>query len=521
MNCHAWPAVPLRLLAVLVLGLLAGGPADARAEASPDAPTTLAGLRWALSNHLSQPRFAGALWGVQVKSLATGRTLFEHNAGKLFSPASNCKLFTVAAALDRLGADYRLRTSLFATRPPAKSGVLKGDLIVFGRGDPGFRMAAPGGDLLAALDPLVTALTNAGVRRIGGDLVADESFFRGPQYGSGWVWEDLAHWYGAAVSALTLDDNCFTLAIRPGAALGAPCEVQLSRPPPGVFLANLSQTGAKAGSRTFHLWCPPGQKLLYALGQLPADAAAWEETVPLPNPAEYFGECFKAALARKGIRLLGRVRTVDWLDRRLEPLAAARLLELGHVDSVPLREIVAEILKPSQNLYTDLLLAHLGSLCLATNAAHSELTSEQAGMEELNRFLAQAGVADGQVLFEEASGLSRNNLATPAAIVRLLEFMDRHRCAAEFRAALPVAGEDGTLRNRMRGTPAAGNVSAKTGTLRWANALSGYVTSAGGEPLAFALLLNRYDNRELQRSTRSELDALALLLAKFQGKSTE
>ena len=187
------------------------------------------------------------------------------------------------------------------------------------------------------------------------------------------------------------------------------------------------------------------------------------------------------------------------------------------MESLPLRDIAREVQKPSQNLYTDLLLAHVGEKFRPADSPAGE-TSEDLGVRELNKFLAEAGIKRGEVLFEEGSGLSRNNLTTPNATVTLLQFMNRHKCAGAYLEALPIAGVDGTLRNRMKGTPAAGNVRAKTGTLRWANSLSGYVTTAAGEHLVFSLMVNRYYE---SRPARGDLDTIAVLLAGFTGRTTE
>ena len=183
---------------------------------------TLAELRQRLADHIGQSKYAAALWGVKIVSLDSGKTVFEQNPQKLFSPASNSKLYTVALALDRLGADYRIKTSLYAKASPDEAGILKGDLIVYGRGDPTLNARLHGGDIYKALEPLVFALTNAGVKRIAGDLVGDESYFRGPPLGSGWVWYDLEYYYGAEISALTINDNTLQATLKPGARVGAP-----------------------------------------------------------------------------------------------------------------------------------------------------------------------------------------------------------------------------------------------------------------------------------------------------------
>ena len=183
-----------------------------------------------------------------------------------------------------------------------------------------------------------------------------------------------------------------------------------------------------------------------------------------------------------------------------------------------MRELAREVQKPSQNLYTDLLLLHVGALARASNSPPTT-TDEEIGIRELEKFLAKAGVKRGDVQFEEGSGLSRNNLTTPNATIALLQFMSRHPEAEAYRNALPIAGVDGTLRDRMKNTPAAGNVRAKTGTLRWANSLSGYVTTAAGERLAFSIMLNRYVAPDTQHTARAEIDQIAVLLAGFTGHS--
>jgi D-alanyl-D-alanine carboxypeptidase/D-alanyl-D-alanine-endopeptidase (penicillin-binding protein 4) len=483
----------------------------------PSAPGTLRELEQQLSNHISQPKYDAAMWGVKIISLDTGKTLFEHNAQKLFSPASNSKLYTVALALDRLGEDYRFKTSLYAQAKPNRRGTLKGDLIVYGRGDPTINTRLHGGDIFQALEPLVAALTND-VKRIAGDLVGDDSFFRGPEFGSGWAWDDPEASYGAEISALTINDNVLQLTVKPGDRLGARCQLSLSPSTAYLTFSNRTETVVKEQRRMLHFYRPLEENLTYIFGQMPLEETAFTDDVTVHNPAGLFVSLLKEAMARHGIKVRGRVRTTNWLDRQASPVDCTKLVELGTMESLPLRDIAREVLKPSQNLYTDLLLAHVGE----TMRSEADIESSEAlGIRELNRFVAEAGIKRGDVLFEEGSGLSRNNLTTPNATVALLQFMNRHKCAQAFLDGLPIAGVDGTLRNRMKGTLAAGNVLAKTGTLRWANSLSGFVTTAAGERLAFCLMLNRYHSETPGGSARSDLDAIAVLLAGFTGRTSE
>jgi len=486
------------------------------AAAQEPRPASLAELQKRLADHIAQPRFAAALWGVQIVSLDTGISLFEHNPQKLFSPASNCKLFTVALALDRLGPDYQIKTSLYANAKANRRGTLKGELVVYGRGDPTFNARLHGGDICQALEPCVAALTNAGVKRITGGLVGDASFFHGPEFGAGWAWDDLEYYYGAEISALTINDNTLEVSVKPGPHPGAPCQLALSPPTAYLSLSNLTATAPTGIKRDIVFYRPLGQNVVYISGRIPEDDPGYTDKVTFSNPAGLFVWFLREALARHGIKVRGKLRTGRCVDGQASPFDTGKTIELGSVDSLPLREIVREVQKPSQNLYTDLLLAHVGE---RLRVAGMSETSEELGVRELNKFLDEAGVPKGEVIFEEGSGLSRDNLATPRATVTLLRYMSRHRWAQVYLDALPIAGVDGTLKNHMKGTPAEGNVRAKTGTLRWANSLSGYVTTAAGERLSFSVMLNRYDSPDRDHSARAEVEAIAILLAAFTGRS--
>ena len=499
----------------IALALSAPAQEPKRAERPP--PATLAELQQRMAERIGQARFAAALWGVKVVSLDSGKTLFEHNPGKLFTPASNSKLYTVALALDRLGADYRIRTSLYAQARPNRSGTLEGDLTVYGRGDPTLNARLGGGSIYGALDPLVNALTNAGVKRIAGDIVGDESYFHGPPFGSGWMWDDLIYYYGAEISALTINDNTLELVVKPGERAGAPCQLSLQPATTWLVLSNRTKTVEREGARRIRLDHPLCENLIYVSGQMPLAHPASTSDVTVHHPAGLFAWFLKKALERQGIEVAGRARSVNWLDREAEPMDYDKLVELAHVESLPLRDIAREVQKPSQNLYTDLLLAHVGETTRGLDTS-SRATSEDLGIRALNQFLAEVGIPRGQTIFEEGSGLSRDNLTTPSATVALLQFVNRQKWAQVYLDALPIAGVDGTLRNRMKGTPAAGNVRAKTGTLRWASSLSGYVTTVAGEHLVFSTMVNRYQGG---RSVRGDQDALAVLLAGFTGRTTE
>ena len=505
------PRVRLSVLfrfVLLVLGL--GGPLRA-AEAS--APATLAELQGRLERQLREERFRGGLWGVQVVSLASGRVWFEHEPRRLMSPASNSKLFAGALALDVLGPEYRIRTPVLASAPPAAGGTLPGTLFVSGRGDPSWRSRGTGRPFAEIFAPVVEILRRAGVRRIAGDLVADATWFHQPPQGSGWTVDDLNDWYGAELSGVSLEQNYAELSLTPALAPGGEVTLTWRQPDAGLELLARLRTGAADAPAQVVVRRLAGESRVHLWATLPAGGRAESVNVTVPRPAEWYAAALRAALVREGIAVDGRARAARWPDPSPVPADAVRL---GELVSPPLRELVADFMKPSQNLETDLVFGHLGELRRQAGTPPHR-TGESLALEALREFLGRSGVDPAEVRFEEGSGLSRNNLLTARATVALLAAMARHPAARDFEASLPVAGKDGTLRTRLRGTAAEGNVSAKTGTLRWANALSGYLTTAGGERLAFALLLNRHAPEAGAPSAREELDQVVALLAGYAG----
>lgn len=485
------------------------------ADPSPPSPAhSTAELRAQFEAYVSQPRFNSALWGVKVTSLDSGRVIYEHHADRRLSPASNAKLSTAALALVRLGGDYRIVTPILATAAVGPDGELKGDVVISGRGDPSWKSRRKKTDFWATFEPFITALQHAGVRHIAGDLVADASFFHSPPHGAGWTADDLNDYYGAEISAITLEENYVDLRVAPAASVGAPCTAEWLQPSTGLVLDNRATTVAAGNARHIRVLRFPGENLVHLFGELPLGDKPELTEATVPRPAEWFAVALKEALTRRGIRVDGRARSVRWP----EPAAAGPdAIRLGEISSPPLRDIVAGFLKPSQNLETDLIFAYVGEM-QRTSTTPSWRQSDELAVTALKTFLQENALHPDDVTYEEGSGLSRNDLTTAAATVSLLEFIAKHREHEAFLTALPIAGVDGTLRKRMKGTVAEGNVRAKTGTLRWANALSGHVTTAAGEHLVFSFMLNR-NLAPSDHNAREDLDDLALMLARYDGKN--
>ncbi|HEY0097896.1 MAG TPA: D-alanyl-D-alanine carboxypeptidase/D-alanyl-D-alanine-endopeptidase [Pyrinomonadaceae bacterium] len=507
------------------------------------APRTIEVLRARIHEVLRQPALAPAIFAIKVVSLDTGRVLFEENAEKLLMPASNMKLYTVAAALDRLGPDFRFHTSAYAPEPPDNKGKVRGDLIIYGRGDPTFATRFNGvgsTDYLKGIDELAANIYAAGVRRVEGDLVGDESYFTGAPRSPGWEWDDLQWYYGADVSALTVNDNALDLSVKPGAKVGDPCVVttgpniahivnaNLPRhsgvppvPPSSaasdlapVSIINGTTTTARASKRELVIDRPLGQHGFFVSGSLPLDDPGYTASISVPRPAYAFITMLRAALERRGVSVRGRTSVVNAEMRRAAPLDPAKLFEVAKRESPPFSEIAAQTLKPSQNLYTELILRTLGKRFPPTDA---RLTSAQAGISVVRAFLNEAGVNTSHLSLVDGSGLARQNLITAESTIQLLTYMSQHRYAQVYRDAQPIAGVDGTLRGRMRNTVAAGNLRAKTGTLSNVSGLSGYLTSAAGERLVFSMIVNHYPDDQPPR--QHYMDAIAILLASFAGKT--
>ena len=504
-------AIPLAVALIVCGGLSA----RAAAGATTNAPLrTLSDLVAKLGSQAAQPHLRQAALGVKIVALDSGRTIFEREPSALRKPASNNKLFTGALALDRFGADFRIRTSVFAAALPDANGVVAGDVVVYGRGDFSMSSRFNNGDYSKALAPMVDAIAKAGVKRITGALIGDDSFFRTPPYGSSWTTDDLQYYYGAEVSALTLQDNVIDIVAKGGAEPGAPVQLALKPETSYLSFSNRAVTVAKGGRSAVELYRPLGQNIVYVHGSLPVGVST-SDAATLSNPALFFVTQLKAALAARGITVGQPTRSVGSLDRDVAPLNP-NWKEIAFTTSKPMGELVKGMMKPSQNLYAQLLLLQAGRKIQREDSPM--VTTETLGVRDLKAFLATAGVKASDMHLEEGSGLSRTALVTPDAVVSLLRHMATHPQSKAFIDSLPVGGVDGTLRSRFKGTGGERNVTAKTGSLSYVASLSGYVTTAGGERVAFSLLLNNYSAGTGKPSGREIIDGMAVTLAEYAGK---
>lgn len=444
-----------------------------------------------------------AHWGIHVVDLGSGRTLYAKNENHYFVPASNAKLFSTALALLRLGPEHRFRTLVLAEKRPDGAGRLAGDLILYGGGDPTlsgrplpYRRGAAPGEPLAALEELASQAVAGGLRRVEGDIVGDDTAYVWEPYPDGWAQNDTIWEYGAPVSALTVNDNAIALTIRPGARAGDPARLML-RPALEYYAIDNGVRTTEGGARRIRVDRPAGSRELRIRGTIPLGDGGAAQLLAIDDPALYAAMAFRDALERRGVSIRGGVRSrhrpPDDDQGAQGPPAG---FELARRQSPPLIETLRVINKISQNLEAELVLREVGRVRRGSG-------SREAGIEELKAMLAEMGAAREDYRFEDASGLSRLTLVTPALVTRLLRFVYLAPAGgAAWAGLLPVGGEDGTLASRFQGKPGAGRILAKTGSLSHTGALAGYLQRGGRPALAFSVVVNNYNapSTELRRA---------------------
>jgi D-alanyl-D-alanine carboxypeptidase/D-alanyl-D-alanine-endopeptidase (penicillin-binding protein 4) len=439
----------------------------------------VAALQLDIESILAAPALAVSSWGVMVTSLAHNDTLYALNARKLLIPASNMKVVTLAAAADALGWDYRYETRLFGGGPIA-SGTLNGDLIVVGAGDPA--IGDRDGSAARLFAQWADDLHARGIETIAGRVVGDDNAFEDEPWGAGWSWDDLGEAFAAPTGALQFNENAVQLAIAPAASVGAPARVTLAPDGSALEVQSLVSTGGAGSAPSVERRRLPGSARLELRGSVAIDAAPILLTVAIDNPTLFFASALRNALIARGIAVRGRAVDIDDLSdppvRSTTPLVTYR--------SAPLSELAMRLMKNSQNLYAETLLKTVGAVRGTGSVA--------GGRAAAGSVLSGWNMPSDGLVQADGSGLSRYNLVTPEMLVAILTHVDRDdRLRDPFEAALPIAGVDGTLATRLKGTAAEGTARAKTGAMTGVRSTSGFVESADGEPLVFSIIANNFD----------------------------
>ena len=463
---------------------------------------------------LAQPDVARGFWGVEIISLTTGKTLYEYNSERLFTPASNTKLFTTSAVLALIGPNYRFHTTVETLATLDKRGRLNGDLALVGRGDPNLsgrtlpfnvrteRKAPP----LQALENLADQVVQKGVRYIDGDVIGDDSYYAFERYGIGWSQEDLVWEWGAPVSALAINDDVVFVNVQPADHAGERAFISITPFPDYYRVDNrVVTTPAGTGPRHLYISREQGATQITIWGNIPLDDTGAGEALAIDDPANFAAEAFRRMLEQRGVVVYGRTKTRHTELARLntitvtasapagggEPqttIPSSQPLVLASYESQPLAQDVRVILKASPNLHAELALRLLGR-------ERGSGGTVDAGLDVVRSFLLQAGIKPDEYVFYDGSGLSRENLVSPHAIVKLLKFASEQPWFRTFQDSLSVAGTDGTLANRMRAPELQGRVFAKTGHLGHVDTLSGFADTAHGDRIAFSIMANNHNLR--------------------------
>ena len=459
--------------------------------------TTTDKLRADLDALLDAPLLEHGYWGVLIKSLKTDETLYSRNAKRLMIPASNMKIVTLAAAAERLGWNYSYETRVFAAGR-IDGGVLQGDLIVVGSGDPSIGESP---DLFGTWADEIRA---RGIRMIAGRVIGDDNAFEDEGLGFGWSWDDLPDDYAAGVSALQDNENAVRLTIVAGPAAGDSAGVSVAPAGSGLTIDSAVVTSNANTALNIAAHRLPGSARLQLSGTVPVGSAPVMREVSVDNPTQFFVNALRKALIERGVDVRGAAVDID--DVRDAPVRPDGAPLIAH-RSAPLSTLAIRLMKASQNLYAETFLKTLAAGSAAATAVRGRLIAEEV--------LRAWGVGADGLILRDGSGLSRYDYVTSDALVTILAHIDRQASLkGPFEASLPIAGRDGSLSNRMKGSAAEGNARAKTGSMSHVRGLSGFVSTADGEPLVFSILANNFDTPP--DTINRTADAIVVRLAEFK-----
>jgi D-alanyl-D-alanine carboxypeptidase/D-alanyl-D-alanine-endopeptidase (penicillin-binding protein 4) len=480
-------------------------------------PLSAQSLSHHLDSRLDTAPFDRHLWGVALVD-DKGALLYGRNQRQLFIPASNTKIVVAAVASALLKPDWTVKTSLYADGP-VSGGVVNGDLVLYGRGDPTFgkrcfatdtlREGACETDSFTRLRELADGLRARGIREIHGDLVGDGSYFGPVLVHPGWEGFDLNWWYAAPVTALGFNDNSVDFVWGPGTAPGTPAVITMSPDVGDVVFENRTVTVRAGGPSDIgdRFFRDPGTLNVWAEGTVALDRPPSTESFAMPDPNLFTARAFRQVLQQAGIAITGATRsTTDSMRYR----QARTTRPLAEITSRPLREWVFPILNRSQNWFAEMVLKQLGR-------QFGRGGSWDEGLAVERRFLIDSVRVDStEFRLVDGSGLASGNLLSPLAFTKILRYIRAHPRAQTFLSALPQAGGVGSLRSRFLGTPLAGRVRAKDGSIGGVNSLSGFIERPDGRVLTFSVQANHH--AQSGRAVMAQIDSVVVEMGRSAGK---
>jgi len=472
----------LRWCVVLFFSLIILSGCSTKQSTKEISATPLEKLQYNLAQKFDDSLFANAHWGVLIQSLKTGEVIYSRNEKKMFMPASNMKLFTTSSALTLLSPDYRYYTRL-VTDGYIKDSVLIGDVILIGSGDPTISGRYNEGKLTETFEQWADSLKLQGIKVIKGSLIGDDNNFDEQFYGTGWSADYETDWYAAQISGVSFNDNCVDFTVAPSAKIADACS--LSWKPNTKYITVVNQTITAPATDSINditFFRRRGTNLIYVKGKLSQGKSPETESVTIDNPTLYTMTVLKEVFESKGIKVVGIPLDVDELKDSLD---YSKVKRLASFTSVPISTIINTLNKKSQNFYAEQVFRTISKEKFGIGSVDSSRVL-------VKPVFAQWGIDTASIKIVDGSGLSRVDLVSPSDIMSVLQAMYKSKNFLTFYESLPIAGVDGTLKDRMKGTKAEGNVHAKTGFVGYVRALSGYVTSVDGEMFSFSMIANHY-----------------------------
>ena len=458
---------------------------------TPGNPSTLGRNRFcasqlnsAINAVTNRSQFKRTHWGILVQNQSSPQILYSRNASRYFTPASTNKLLTTAAALQSLGPNYRIRTSVYGDR----NGVVR----VVGRGDPSLKDEQ--------LEILAKQLREKGIRRIN-QLIANDGYFKGEAVEPSWMWEDIQFWYGTAVNSLILNENAAVIRLFPQ-RVGRPLKLKWDNPlnASGWKIVNQTVTAPKGTKKYVEIQRDLRGQTLYLKGRLAEDSSPDINAIAVFDPVQNFLQHFRQSLRKEGISVVRAYRGTSGTGRR----------ELAAIQSPPISELIKETNVNSNNLYAEALLKALA----VKKPLEGNQTTVDAGLEVMKSTLSRIGVDPTSYKLVDGSGLSRKDLISPQALVQTLQGMAKSPYASIFRASLPLAGKSGTLKYRFRNIPPEGLVQAKTGTMTGVVTLAGYVNAPNYGPVVFSIMVNQTE--QPIKVVRNAIDEIVVHLSQLR-----
>jgi serine-type D-Ala-D-Ala carboxypeptidase/endopeptidase (penicillin-binding protein 4) len=456
-----------------------------------------------LDGIFNDPNFSNATWGVIIQSLENGEYLYKRNENKLFIPASDLKIITTASGLILLGPDYKFKTNVLMNGKMDGS-TLDGDLIIQGRGDPTISGRFYNGDKFKVYNDWADSLSNYGMDEIDGNLIGDDNAFDDLGMGKGWAWNSASYWYSAPSGAVSFNDNVVDIIVK---ATQKYNYASLSTVPNTnyVVTTNNVMTVPADSSTSIDVYRQSGTNLVNVFGTI-REGDSTKTYATISNPTQYSMVVLKKILEKNNIAVKGFPMDIDFVQKKLDEQKFRKLFTYY---SPTLKEIIKVINKNSENFYSEQLLKTIGLEEEGFGSADNGVKAEKSVLQRMGILPDKINIVDG-------SGLSRLNLVSPTQILKVLTYMFRNKYFVPFYNSLPIAGVDGTLGLRMKGTPAEGNLRAKTGTHFGVSSISGYVYTADNEPVAFSIIVNNYTIPE--EIAENIEDLVCLRLANFKRK---